>query len=142
MKHNNDFKYDLIEGVIGEKHLAKILKDKSIEVKTDFEASETGNVFVEYESRGNKSGIAKTHADYYAFLMSNEQILLIEVKRLKEICRSYLGSARDVRGGDKDGGTVGTSKGIILPITELLKLKKGQPNRQARQIKRLSDGEA
>ena len=52
MKHNNDFRYDLKFGKIGEKYLDKILTKEKIEVKTDRQAKETRNVFVEYESRG------------------------------------------------------------------------------------------
>ena len=36
MDYNSDFKFDLKLGQLGEKHLADILKDKKIEVKTDY----------------------------------------------------------------------------------------------------------
>ena len=45
MHFNSDFKYDLKLGQLGEKHLSRILKDKKIEVKTDFQAEKTGNIF-------------------------------------------------------------------------------------------------
>ncbi len=70
VEFNNDFKYDLKIGQLGEKHLANILENKKIEVKTDFQAMKTGNIFVEYSSRGFKSGIATTQADYYCFIIS------------------------------------------------------------------------
>ena len=79
MNYNNDFKYDLKIGQLGEKHLNEILNNKKIEVKTDFKAQKTGNV-------------------------------------LKNICRCYIGTNRDVRGGDNN-----TSKGVLVPITELTK---------------------
>ena len=35
MEYNNDFKYDLLLGQIREKQIAKILKNKSIEIKSE-----------------------------------------------------------------------------------------------------------
>jgi hypothetical protein len=122
MKHNNNFEYDLKLGNKGENLLAKIilLKGDTIEVKTDKDAIKgkaTNNVFVEYESRNNPSGISISKAKWYAFVISNENIILIETKKLKDICRKYLNSNRDVKGGDKN-----TSKGILLPLEDLIKL--------------------
>jgi hypothetical protein len=115
MKYCSSFEYDLRIGQLGEKHLSDILSNKKIEVKTDFRALETCNVFVEYESRGVKSGISTSHADYYCFIISNEQLMLIKLDLLRDKCRKYIGTDRDIKGGD-----LNTSKGILLPITELL----------------------
>jgi hypothetical protein len=116
MDYNNDFKYDLKIGQLGERHISNILSNKKIEVKTDFKALNTGNVFVEYESRNKKSGISTSEAEFYCFIISNEQLIIIETKLLKKKCRYYLKTKRDVIGGD-----LNTSKGILLPITELIK---------------------
>jgi len=116
MNYNNDFKYDLKLGQIGEKYLAEILTDKKIEVKTDFKASKTGNVFIEYKSRGKPSGISTSESEFYAFILSNELIILIKKEELKNRCRIYLGTSRDVKGGDSN-----TSMGVLLPVKELLK---------------------
>ena len=115
MNYNNDFRYDLKIGQIAEKELDDIFKDKKIEVKTDFIAQKTGNVFIEYESRKKPSGIATSEADYYCFKMCGV-FILIESTDLKAICRKYFKTNRDVRGGDNN-----TSKGILLPIKDLLK---------------------
>lgn len=115
MDYNSDFKYDLKLGQIGEQHLAKILQNKKIEVKTDYKATQTGNIFVEYFSRGKASGISTTQAEWYAYLLSNDKIILISTKKLKQICRKYLWTTRDVKGGDNN-----TSQGILLPIKQLL----------------------
>jgi len=122
MKYNNNFEYDLKFGTKGENLLAKILllKGDTIEVKTDKDAIQgkaTNNVFVEYESRNKPSGISKSKAKWYAFVLSNENLILIESKKLKDICRKYLNSNRDVKGGDNN-----TSKGILLPLEDLIKL--------------------
>tara|TARA_R100001244_G_scaffold131259_1_gene104292 strand:- start:123 stop:470 length:348 start_codon:yes stop_codon:yes gene_type:complete len=115
MDYNSDFKYDLYLGQLGEKHLGKILNNSKIEVKTDYQATETGNIFVEYRSRNKPSGIVTTHAQWFAYLLSNELIILISTKKLTDLCRKYLGTKRDIIGGDSD-----TSQGILLPIKDLL----------------------
>ena len=115
MKYNNDFKYDLEVGQVGEKYLGNILQSKKIEVKTDLQAHKTGNIFIEYYSRGRPSGISTSEADFYAFILSNEKIVLIKTTELKTICRRYINTKRDINGGDSN-----TSKGILLPIKELL----------------------
>jgi len=114
MKYNSDFRYDLEVGQVKEKELAEIFANKKIEVKYDLQALQTGNVFVEYQSRGKKSGISKSEADYYCFAFG-DSLHLLPTKILKEKCRKYIGTNRDVKGGDNN-----TSTGILLPIKELL----------------------
>ena len=113
MEYNNDFRYDLKVGQIKESELAHILEHKTIEVKYDLQAMLTGNVYVEYHSRGKPSGIAVSQADYYCFCFG-ATLHLIDTNLLKQRCRKYLNTNRDKVGGDNN-----TSKGILLPITEL-----------------------
>lgn len=115
MNYNNDFKYDLQVGQVKEKELGVIFQDAKIEVKYDLQALTTGNVFVEYESRNKPSGISISQSEFYAFILSNETILLIETKSLKKLCRKYFGTNRDIKGGDNN-----TSKGIILPLKDII----------------------
>ena len=114
MNFNNDFKYDLKVGQVKEKELADIFNSKTIEVKYDLQALETGNVYVEYESRGKKSGISTSKADYYCFCFG-VTFHLIKTSDLKNRCREFLGTERDKRGGDNN-----TSKGVLLPINKLI----------------------
>ena len=114
MKYCSDFKYDLEIGQIKEKELAEIFTNATIEVKNDLAAHKTGNVFVEYESRNKPSGISKSQSDYYCFCF-NDSYHIIKTEELKELCRKYLNTKRDVLGGDEN-----TSKGILLPIKDLL----------------------
>lgn len=114
-KINNDFKYDLAVGQVKEKELAEALSNKTIEVKRDLATKRTGNVFIEYEYRGNPSGIARSEADYYAFAIEDSFIIL-PTEKLKEVCRKYLGTKKDIKGGDDL-----QSKGILLPLQELIK---------------------
>ena len=113
MKYNNDFKYDLKVGQIKEKELAEIFSNKLVEVKYDLKALDTGNVYVEYYSRGKPSGISTSHSDFYCFAFGYT-FHLISLKELKERCRKHLNTKRDKVGGDND-----TSKGILLPLKEL-----------------------
>jgi hypothetical protein len=115
MKYNSDFSHDLELGKKGENLLAKILllKGDKIEVKTDLQATKTGNVFIEYKSRDRLSGLSTSKADYWAFLISNEQIIIIETNKLKELCKTK--GLRRVNGGDNN-----TSKGILIPLNKLI----------------------
>ena len=116
MKQNGDFRYDLRVGQVKEKELANILNSKTIEVKYDLQALKTGNVFVEYYNlRSNKrSGISTTEADYYCFAIK-DTFHLIKTDVLKHRCRKYIGTQKDTLGGDEN-----KSKGIILPIKDLI----------------------
>jgi hypothetical protein len=113
MDYNNDFKYDLKVGQAKEEELGEIFNSKTVEVKYDLQALRTGNVYVEYQSRGRSSGLATTEADYYCFAFG-ETYHIIGTEALKVKCREYFGTSRDREGGDSN-----TSKGILLPIKEL-----------------------
>ncbi len=113
MNYNNDFRHDLEVGQIKEKELGNIFNNSKVEVKYDLQALQTGNVYVEYFSRGKSSGIATSQADYYCFAFGST-FHLIKATDLKERCRKYIGTSRDKKGGDSN-----TSKGILLPIKEL-----------------------
>jgi hypothetical protein len=114
MEFCSDFRFDLLVGNEVEGQLGLILNGKRIEVKSDKLAHKSLNVFVEYESRGKRSGISTTQADYYCFEVQGT-FILISVPRLKIIARKYIGTKRDIRGGDEN-----TSKGILLPIVDLI----------------------
>lgn len=116
MLYNSDFKHDLEVGQVRERQLGELLESQTIEVKTDFRAYETGNVYVEYRSRYKPSGLATTQADWYCFYLSENHLLIIRTQRLKQLCRPYYGTKRDVFGGDSN-----TSKGILLPLDELIR---------------------
>ena len=85
MQYNNDFKYDLKVGQAKEKELGDIINDKTIEVKYDLQSLSTGNVYVEYFSRGKPSGISTSDAEYYCFCLG-ETYHLISTKTLKSFC--------------------------------------------------------
>ena len=132
MDYNSDFKYDLALGQIGEGWIGKILSDKTIEVKFDFECYRTGNFYIEYESRGKKSGIATTQSDYWMLIASTESgerlkeniselqesdvlfSVMISTKRLKKVCKEKH-FRKGVKGGDDN-----TSLGVLIKSVDLL----------------------
>jgi hypothetical protein len=113
MEYNNDFKYDLKLGQVKEAEVGEIFNYKTIEVKYDLQAPYTKNVYVEYKCNGKPSGIITSVADYYCFCIDNTYHFIL-TSDLKHKCKKYLGTNRDIIGGDSN-----TTKGIILPITEL-----------------------
>ena len=114
MEYCSDFRYDLEVGQVAEAGLADTFENKKIEVKRDLKAKDTGNIFIEYESRGKPSGLASTQSDFYCFVVEDLHIML-PTSQLKDIARSYIGTGRDVRGGDNN-----TSKGILLRLKDLI----------------------
>lgn len=122
MDYNNDFKYDLNIGKLGEQKIADILENKKLEVKYDKLASRTGNVVIEYESRNKLSGISTTQANYYCYIIANTQCddiyILISVDKLKALCRKYYTMNKIIHVGDNN-----TSKAVIIPLHELFSIK-------------------
>ena len=129
MKWNNDFRYDLMLGQIKEKQVADILENKKIEIKTDYLAHKTGNIAIEYESRGKPSGIATTEADYYIYIIPHalikDTMLILDVKELKKITRLYYKINRVCWMGDEN-----TSMAVLIPIDRLFKAGENIPSNQ------------
>jgi len=78
---NNDFKYDVI--------MVKNSQDVKYEVKTDVKCIpllDTGNLFIEFESRGKPSGISTSQSDWFVtyFKYLNE-FWFIKTKKLKKL---------------------------------------------------------
>jgi len=84
-----------------------------VEVKSDAQYKKTGNFYVEYFCNGKPSGIATTKAKYYYIYL--DDLYIVKTEDLKAKCRKYINTDRDKKGGDNMA-----SKGIILPINELL----------------------
>ena len=117
MEFCNDFNYDLKFGQIGEDIIAEIFSTKKVEVKRDKWICKSGNIAVEFKSRNKPSGLATSEAHYWVYWLSEKHFITIEKNELKILCRKYLGTKRDVLGGDNN-----TSKGILLPIIDFLKI--------------------
>jgi len=117
MKHSGSFYYDLEIGEKGEDWIKQIFSQGSkVEVKTDFMAHATGNLFVEVYSRGKKSGISTTIADYWIFIIYYQNLtLILPTDKLKKIIKQNFSSSDLRLGGDNN-----TSLGILLPIKLIL----------------------
>lgn len=117
MIHSNDFKYDLKVGQQFENELEDVLNNKKLEVKTDFRALETGNIFVEYQSRGKPSGLQTSQSDYYVFILSKDYFIFISTDVLKGVLREVYNERGYVMGGDSN-----TSHGVLVPVKRLIEL--------------------
>jgi len=100
IEFNDDNRYDI-------KFKGKI--DFTVEVKEDFITKTTGNIGVEYHSRGKDSGINTTQAHFYLYKThtsnSKYELLLMKTKELKKIIKEkkYF---RVVNGGDFGSNTM------------------------------------
>lgn len=106
---NNDSYYDL----------AMLVYDvpRYIEVKDDLMSEETGNVALEYKSRGKWSDIAITCADCWAFKYrhqgdSTPLFRLVPTTTLKQMWRS--GEYRKAVGGDYGSDT----RMVLIPVPD------------------------
>lgn len=118
MKQNYNFEYDLKFGQEGEGIIADLFENKKIEVKRDNWVGRTGNIAIEYESRGKPSGIATTQADYWIIMFSREYqdkfMIIIETQRLKEVSREYFKKGFIKKMGDSNASTA-----VLIPIKEI-----------------------
>ena len=116
MKFNSDFAFDLKMGQDEEIWLADLLRGKTVEVKRDYIASRTGNLFVEFSSRGKASGLATTKANFWAFILDGERVVIVPTKYLQQVARLAYSEGRTVRGGDNN-----TSEGVLVRLEELVR---------------------
>lgn len=117
---NNDkrFDIDLEYGKVFEQKVADMLQNSKIEVKTERDKwKSTGNIVVEFESRGRPSGIATTEAEYWFHnLAVGNDIVMTLVFPVSKL-RSYIAKnmPRMVRGGDDN-----TSRMYLISLTDLV----------------------
>ena len=103
-----------------ENEFQKIIESKQIEVKTDKICQRTGNIFVEFESRGKESGINITTANYWVYCLWTDKFkeqtyIFIPTRRLKKLIKEK--EYRVSNGGDN-----WSSKGYLIPKEDLLEL--------------------
>ena len=105
----------------GEKHeniFEEMFHKKKVEVKTDRLCQKTGNLFVEYKSRGKDSGIKTTKATYWVFCLwrDDKKIfswIIVPTIKLRRLIRKN--NYRSVTGGDNY-----SSWGWLVPKEDLL----------------------
>lgn len=106
IKDNDDNKYDFLVEKNGIK--------KTYELKTDYYVSklnDTGNMFIEYESWGNPSGICSTKANWYVYYFYNlKQMWFIQTHILK-----FLIISNDIPTKENCGDAMSNTKGYLIP---------------------------
>lgn len=117
---NSTYEYDLMIGKASEIRVADVLQltEEKIENKYERRTCYTGNIFLEFESKGRPSGIATTKAKYYIFEFGEEWegiMLIFSVEKLKTMARKFY-----QRDGYKTGGDNKSTKGVLIPVKELL----------------------
>lgn len=118
---NTDFRYDLKLGELREKELSDIFTNKKIEVKTDLFYQTSGNIYVEFQSRGKLSGLSTSEADYYCYILPKGNRCSYHLFESKQFKTALKQAVRDGRATIKTGGDNGTSKGILIRFETLLK---------------------
>lgn len=129
MTYNPKFDIDLRRGMVGEELLGTFVEELAggtIEVKTDYRVTETGNVYVETwhyrkpdQSDKRKSGINISEAKFYAFASpTGEGFIAIKTEVLKQIIRDT--RPREVRQPIASADTM-ASIGRVIPVTDILK---------------------
>lgn len=94
--------------------------EKTIEIKEDFECHKTGNIAVEHQCRGKKSGIEVTKADFYIYKVHESDgchFYLMKTSELKRIIKD-IKYVHDVWGGDPGSGT----KMYLFRLEEIQKI--------------------
>lgn len=116
-----DFNKDLIYGKIGEKLVNDIFEGNlTCEVKTEKNRwKKTGNIAIEYMSRGKLSGISTTKAEIWVHFLSLDGKIdgggfIFKVKRLRDYISTNKKKLRTVFGGDDN-----TSHLILLNKKEI-----------------------
>jgi len=123
------FDIDFARGKVGENLVNTFLADlegKTIEVKTDYRVTETGNVYIETwqyhrEDASDKvqSGINITKADYYCFASPDATgFIMIKTDALKEVIRDT--NPREVRQSRINAKT-NASIGRLVKVADIMK---------------------
>ena len=118
LNKDSRFDIDLRRGVAVETKIASLINAGGPLIEVKAECSHwrrTGNIAVEFESRGKLSGIAVTQAHWwvYALVDNNriEALIWLPTDKLKAIAKHYL-----LKDGYRLGGDNNTSKLVLVPI--------------------------
>ncbi len=122
-----NFKKDLVVGQKAENYVNQILhNDKvKIEVKKDDWTVRSGNIGIEFESRGKPSGIKTTKSDYWCHNIGNYFVIMFPTDFLRQVCDLYISKGIGIKAmGDRDANGLPTSKAVLIKWTDLLELFK------------------
>lgn len=105
---------DLADGLANEDRLERCLRYGKIEIKRDYSATKSGNLYVEYWNNRKRSGLRVTEATYWAFTLGNvgeEYDLLVPTGLLKKIVKYFVVDGKTATGGDHEG-----TAGVLVPL--------------------------
>jgi hypothetical protein len=122
LAYNNDNRYDLLVNIKG--------KELKVEIKEDMMGETTGNVGLEFYSRGKDSGIRTTQADYYIYKLHTKDHGIQFVLHSVDTLRKMVDNAeffRIVDGGDPGSHSFNylfkynmfVKRGKILPLDKI-----------------------
>ena len=139
MLYKSNFKKDLSKSIVAEEYTVDKLKptypkahriegnhkefdimipevEETIEVKLDELADKTGNVFIEFQSRNEPSGIETTTADWWFIYIKKDLSKCIRIKtdELRQLIKDK--TFRIVPGGDEN-----TSMGYLIKVEDIEK---------------------
>jgi len=131
-----DFDIDVKRGEVGEDYATSLLESiETVEVKTDYRAHETGNVYIEVWSYRRSdlsdikpSGISTTKAKYWAFATpENVGLLIIETDELKKLVKSVYDTHRASQ--PIASAKTAASIGVKLPVRLIMERIGLEPKR-------------
>lgn len=119
MKECHDFRFDLEFSKESQSEAAKLFGKDNLKVEIKDESrkwKETGNVFIEIQSRGKPSGLTTSLADVYHIKLRDGLAITISKELLKELIVKIPDNAKILtEGGDND-----SSMGYLIKITRLI----------------------
>ena len=105
-------KTNISVGFKAEATMMQIFASNSLNIIFELDALPTGKLFVEYQNGKESSGISTSDADWWAIFLNLNRRVIIRTEHLKKMCRKHIGTKNDISRGD--------SKGILLPLKDLL----------------------
>jgi len=109
---NHDKKHDLSFSING--------KTYTMEIKQDFMFEKTGNVAIEFKSRGKLSGVSSSTANFWCYILK-DKLYISPLVNVREKLNKYLFSKeiRVVSGGDNR-----SSQLLLIPLDKFYKIFK------------------
>lgn len=129
MKNSSDFKTDLEFGEFAEEIFGDYFRNGSFEFKRDRQMHRTGRVFIEYQSRGQRSGIAMDEVRPTWFYLTDDLGFgfVMDAARLREALKVFRaeclqGLHEPPASFNKLGGDEDSSVGALIPVADLARI--------------------
>ena len=129
MKNISDFKTDLEFGEMAEQIFGENFANGSFEFKRDRMMHRTGRVYIEYKSRGERSGIALDEVKPVWMYLTDDLGfgLVMDAGRLREALKVFYqeckqGLHESPATYAKEGGDEDSSVGALIPVEDLARI--------------------